>query len=75
MTCKSQVAIHRPEVKPRGLVAYGPLSFQTRMVKHQCHRMTMSRENARRKSAYGLRWTRLTGLPITHLPRALPIDL
>ena len=51
MTCSSQVAIHSPEVKPSGLVAYGPSSFHTRMVKHQCQRMTTSSENARRKSA------------------------
>ena len=53
------MAIHSPEVKPSGLVAYGPWSPQTRMVKHQCQRMTTSSENARRKSAYGLRSARL----------------
>ena len=33
------------------VVAYGPSSFQIRIVKHQCQRMTTSSENERRKSA------------------------
>src|SRR6476619_2338854 len=44
------------------------------MVKHQCHRMTMSSENARRKSASGLRWARLTRFAIAP-PHLLPTHL
>lgn len=52
MTCNNHVASHRPVVNPMGLVACGPSSSQTMIVKTQCHATTTSRLNALMKSTY-----------------------
>ena len=50
--------IHSPVVKPIGFVANGPVSRQIKIVNAQCHPITTSRLNARRKSAYTSRFGR-----------------
>ena len=52
MTWNNHVASHNPVVKPIGLVACGPSSSHTMMVKTQCQATTTSRLKARRKSTY-----------------------